>query len=179
MVVKKLVVIAVFISLLTGCIKYELPKFEYPEPTMPEITQEGKNTFGFYLNGEEWLTRFNFLSAVVPLGFNYDKGRFNLFANRINSKTNTDQSIIITIQDSVFTEGKYKLFQYDKSGAEFRDGVDSCSYTTSTQYGGEITITKLDTSNKIVAGTFYMTLVNDKCETLHITDGRFDFKYPY
>ena len=42
---------------------------------------------------------------------------------------------------------------------------------------GKLTISKLDQSARIVAGTFYCTIKQTGCDTLRITDGRFDLKY--
>jgi len=46
---------------------------------------------------------------------------------------------------------------------------------------GLLTISYLDEENNIIAGTFYMNLINKNCETgdtlMKITDGRFDFRY--
>jgi hypothetical protein len=46
---------------------------------------------------------------------------------------------------------------------------------------GQLTITYLDEEKNIIAGTFYINLINENCETgdtlMKITDGRFDFHY--
>jgi hypothetical protein len=50
------------------------------------------------------------------------------------------------------------------------------SYYPSTTSIGSITITKLDIQNGIIAGTFAATLYKPGCDTVTITDGRFDMK---
>nr|MDQ3394277.1 hypothetical protein [Bacteroidota bacterium] len=41
---------------------------------------------------------------------------------------------------------------------------------------GTFTITKLDLEEKVWAGTFEFTLRTKDCETLNVTDGRFDIR---
>jgi len=52
-------------------------------------------------------------------------------------------------------------------------------WQTSTHYTGSVTITKLDYTNKIVAGTFEFTAgsLYSSGETITVTEGRFDIKY--
>jgi hypothetical protein len=50
-------------------------------------------------------------------------------------------------------------------------------YYSKSAFPGKVEITKLDTVNKIIAGTFYFTGQNPQLQTLEITAGRFDVKY--
>ena len=42
---------------------------------------------------------------------------------------------------------------------------------------GVLTITKLDHSNRIISGTFNAILFKQGCDTIKITEGRFDMKF--
>jgi hypothetical protein len=42
---------------------------------------------------------------------------------------------------------------------------------------GELALTKLDKINKIASGTFNCIIPIPNCDTLKVTDGRFDIKY--
>ena len=42
---------------------------------------------------------------------------------------------------------------------------------------GKITITKFDQQLRILSGKFYCTMLKSGCDTLKITDGRFDIKF--
>jgi|GEM_PF-2680790 len=42
--------------------------------------------------------------------------------------------------------------------------------------GGAVTITKADTVQKIFSGTFNFNIPTDFCDTLKVTDGRFDIR---
>lgn len=44
-------------------------------------------------------------------------------------------------------------------------------------YDGKLFLTKIDTFQKIISGTFQFSIKTDFCDTLKITDGRFDIKY--
>ena len=44
-------------------------------------------------------------------------------------------------------------------------------------YEGSISFSKIDESNKILSGTFWFNIKTDYCDTLKITDGRFDIRY--
>ena len=53
-------------------------------------------------------------------------------------------------------------------------------YYTDIPNLGKLTITYLNEAERIISGTFYMNLVNDRCEgdtLMKVTDGRFDFRY--
>jgi ABC-type uncharacterized transport system substrate-binding protein len=39
-------------------------------------------------------------------------------------------------------------------------------------------VSKFDTINRIVAGTFYFTAIDSSGKTVKVTNGRFDIKYP-
>ncbi len=59
--------------------------------------------------------------------------------------------------------------------------TDRCDYFyTDIPDLGKLTITYINESERIISGTFYMNLVNDRCEgdtLMKVTDGRFDFRY--
>ena len=158
-----------------------------PPNILPPMTQEGKNTFGSMVNGEVWIPYYqcgliNFLtqceelhSVVAPydttskLPFEFDlfasrkigEGSFTSFIirTRILKSGNMDSSfIVIYTRDSV---GYYP--QYPLSNAS-----------------NAITVTRLDTINQIISGTFYFTLYsnyNPTGDSVVITDGRFDVTY--
>lgn len=55
-----------------------------------------------------------------------------------------------------------------------------CSFRwtdTIQNHNSFVNITKFDTQNRIIAGTFEYTLYKPGCDTVRITQGRFDVKY--
>ncbi len=143
---------------------------------LPPETQEGKGTFAFLLNGEVWqpegragLTT-NFQPFLQPNG-----GTFSISTYRI--KGSTDQGAGIFIRKLGGT-GKYILDGVNHI-IDFDDLNRGCQYVRYNGYiqEGIIEIIKYDMKNYIVAGRFEARLYNGKCDTIKITQGRFDIKF--
>src|SRR5437764_699647 len=95
---KKIYFVFIFVIMATSC----------PKRLVPPATEEGKNTFGFYKNGEDWVPGGgHFMSMVRGLLFSYDKGRFYLTAN----KSDPTESFHIEIDKGVDSVGKYYLLR--------------------------------------------------------------------
>lgn len=151
---------------------------------LPPATQEGKNTLGFLLNGEPWTPSGS--SGVTNLSIDLDEGFKNgimgIVAYRTKSASDKTQ-FILGIHDSLkLKSAPFKLTIYKKSiGALSYSTEDECSlnhYDTTIYEDGNITITKFDRGNRIVAGTFEGVLYKELCgDTIRITSGRFDMKY--
>ena len=175
---KVLFIILSIILLNPGC----HCKKESDAPGLPPATQTGANTLGFYLNGEAW----------VPKGFNgrpnltwyydpgYADGNLNISAYRFLSEAN--RQYFGLGGGGVTGTGTYKIVTLksgdSKVGISFVRLIDSCeidAYDTTIYRIGEMTITKFDTSNGIISGTFWATIYSPSCkDTLKITNGRFD-----
>lgn len=48
---------------------------------------------------------------------------------------------------------------------------------TDVESSGSMTITKLDRTNRLIVGIFNATLSKAGCDTIKITNGRFDVKF--
>lgn len=59
----------------------------------------------------------------------------------------------------------------------YKTGVNPVHYITNKLYTGELNIEKLDSVQQIIYGTFWFNGVNDKGDTVKVTDGRFDMHY--
>jgi hypothetical protein len=79
--------------------------------------------------------------------------------------------------------GQYQIPVKYISGTNtiFAAGISVLPYTFSSIYtdqgNASISITRFDTINFYMAGTFAFTLYSQFGDSLVITDGRFDFKY--
>lgn len=73
----------------------------------------------------------------------------------------------------------YNLKDYPKHKATFFNLKKDppCFYDRDVVEKGKLEITKLDTTNHIIAGTFEFTVWKEDCDTIRVTDGRFDIKY--
>ena len=148
-----------------------------PKPeVMPEATHQGLRTWGMYVNGELWV-------AKSKPTFNAEAGYWNEgLAVSANRKVDSlFQSIKLFIPQGKFTgPGTYELRQYRADSSNYCLFVDytgpgDISYGSSDSMPNYLVITHFDFENRIVAGTFNVSVVSeDGQDTLHCTDGRFD-----
>src|SRR6185312_7628409 len=178
---KNIFVILSLISLLfiaSSCPKN--PDSPTNNPQLPPATQTGANTFGCLLNGKIWLPSGN--SGLPSLIAQYYRGDFTIAVKR-NGNPDGAQSLSWAYKP-IFKPGIY----YFKS--KYNDGypavmygniLTSCSYATedNDSLQNQVTITKLDSVNRIISGTFnlYFLPTSNDCDTIRITSGRFDTKY--
>ena len=167
--------------LLIGChscqlLDTPLPKTELEK--LPPATQEGKGTFGCLVNGKAWFTK----SYTAATG-DYQLGSLSFGGTIYEPFQNMHINLSDQINLPVLGTGTYDLVPtapYDPwvvfyvSLSCFYGGLSSNRGDT---IDGKLTITKFDKSNYIVSGLFEFTLVHQGCDTLKITDGRFDMEY--
>jgi hypothetical protein len=139
-----------------------------PSPKMPAATQTGANTFGCYVNGKLWLpTEFLFVD--------YQDG--TLLVSAKNMKV-PHSKVKIYIADVVFSKDTYNIGDDTPSLTEGSYSSDMDFYYTDAIYTGKITLTRFDTINYIISGTFSFDAKHFSTgEIIHITGGRFDSKY--
>jgi hypothetical protein len=150
-----------------------------PEPTLPAETQEGKHTFGCLVNGKVWVPRGSkSASHVNSMNADYDGNYFYVTASLFSDQV--DQSIAIHITQGMNKPGVYLLNNRKESYLYFDDANTDCYYgLDSLPQSGIIEITKIDTKKFFISGRFSFTLVQPGCDTIRVTDGRFDVKYGY
>jgi hypothetical protein len=148
---------------------------------LPSATQEGKNTCGFLLNGKVWLPRGD--NGYPNLSCDYDEtfmgGAFNINGYRYENGATSFTSFVVG-SDSITDIGLYKLNVRKNRIGRYSDYTTHCGYQwndTTANHGAFLNITKLDKVNRIVAGTFEFALALTGCDTVRITQGRFDMKY--
>jgi len=148
---------------------------------LPNATQSGKNTLGFLLNGEPWAPKgFNGTANLsIDVDFGFNEGIFNIASYKtVNAIT---EQFTIGISDSLnFISSPYTFLIHSDSVFGISYTIGSCDYfskNSSTTADGTMTITKLDKTMRIISGTFSATLSTSGCETIKITEGRFDMKY--
>ena len=169
----------VFILILIGCSK------QPPTQKLPEETQIGANTLGFYLNGEPWIPydRGRHEAFELPEPELTDEGALKISATRIDPGNSARNWFCIEIDSGCVRTGRYRLsseictspyqiFYYgtnkDKSSESFE--ID----TLQPHY---IEIQHLDKLNKVVAGNFELDAINQTGKRIKIRSGRFDLRY--
>ena len=127
---------------------------------MPVATERGRGMFACYIGGDTYIAKKQ--EAIV-----YNETTGYLFLEN----SNEDYDFRLFVYEGMFYEGVY---QFDSTGEEIMQ--DFVPYTLSPGGMNNLTVTKLDPINKIVAGSFAMDLVNEIGTPLKVTDGRFDLE---
>ena len=159
-----------------SCQLYDTPLPKTELEKLPPATQEGKGTCGCLMNGKAWFTK-----AWSDAAGDYQLGSLS-FGGSVYQPS---QSMGINLHDQLnlpeLGVGTYDLVPnapYDPSVSFYV--THSCYYggwSSNPTIDGKLTITKFDKSNYIISGLFEFTLVLQGCDTLKITDGRFDMEY--
>ena len=172
-----------FVLLSVQCRKSDLRRTD--TPGLPPATQIGANTFGFLLNGQPWVPK-GYNGSGNNLSINYDPGFNNgvvgITAYRAIANLPNTQTAGIGIRDSLNYMTFPKSFKLSNKSL-FRAGVTKdvfcmlLSFDINTHCNGELIIDKLDKQKRIIAGRFYYTLHQNGCDTIKVTNGRFDMKF--
>jgi hypothetical protein len=152
---------------------------------LPPATENGNGTFGAKVDGVDWAPKgFGPFPASNLLEARMAGTRLTINARNFASSPN-ETEFQLTIYN-VTGPGVYPL----NTNVSHPNGVASYGYyvkrnfspenewITSSTYTGSVTITKFDTVNKIVAGTFEFNALNiyNAPQPLVVTEGRFDVK---
>ncbi|RZK26909.1 MAG: hypothetical protein EOO63_14140 [Hymenobacter sp.] len=162
------------LSLGTVLLFSQCKRADAPQPltaTLPPVTQAGLNTIGFRVDGTVWLPKgsFNFPAYKA----HYSGHTFWISSNRLVDGELTSFGIFIR---PVAGTGSYDLQERSGIGAHYSTADDM--YNVLQPSAGSVQITRLDSVQRIVAGTFAGTLVSPTSgKTINITEGRFDLSY--
>ena len=144
------------------------------EPTLPPATQSGKGTFGCKVNGEVWVPEAP--PNINELHAGYQKDEFFITAQRNIENKNIDQTISLGVKEMWHGVDSYTL---KRSKTIIIFNSNKCDYETDSLSKGRLIITYFDSAKRIVSGRFRFKLIKKKCDTLKITNGRFDIKKGY
>ena len=151
-----------------------------PDPIdqLPPATQTGANTFGCLVNGQPWTPKGyngtgNYSVYYDP---NYRKGTLNVATYRYESEKDDSRQDIIIFSDSLTNVGKYPLTVLNHQEALFYGNSNQCDFQQNGRHyrRGTLTITRLDLKAGIISGTFDFVLAKPGCDTIKVTQGRFD-----
>lgn len=140
---------------------------------LPNATQTGANIFACRVNGVNWISKtdiYNLGASVSNDTLNLGGGGGGLLFNGLGfSIKQLQQGQLYLLKNSVYPIGNVFI----------TNAVNSCVSGTlnARAVSGSVSLIKYDVTNKIVAGTFSCTIPIPQCDTLKITDGRFDIKY--
>jgi len=184
------IIFIVFLTALVFSCKKDPPIDPEPtEPVIPPLTHQGLNTFGCYIDGELFVANdgdgYWDIPAVSGSFDEVDK-RLGLQGTRYLNNENEEIEDVHVVGHVLDGVGIYN-YSYNDEGksvgyVNWNGGKCDYFYRERPDFDiGQLTITYLNEEKNIIAGTFYINLINENCETgdtlMKITDGRFDFHY--
>ncbi|WP_298390869.1 DUF6252 family protein [Hydrotalea sp.] len=168
-----------FIALiiLTGCSSCK--KTANPPPDnpygLPNATQTGANIFACLINGTPWIFRgggYAILNAKVR-DTAFSIGAYDSTTTIIYVLSVPSTNKIYRLND---TTKVYGLRTVEKSC--FQNYINGYGNIVPIKsYDGEVHLTKVDSVNKIISGTFWFHIKTDYCDTIKISNGRFDCQF--
>ena len=164
--------------MVVGCHRND-PAPANPASLLPPATQTGANSFGCLVNGQPWTPQGNNGSSNYSVSYDptFRLGTLNIAAYRYTD-SQAKQEVLVVFSDSLLPgPGHYKLRTLGHHGAGFVNGPVNCTYYSTdptTFCRGSLMLTRLDLQVGIIAGTFDFVLAKPGCDTVRITQGRFD-----
>lgn len=156
-----------------------------PLPTeLPPITEEGNNTFGCMIENEIYVPEIRRTSWSIP-GLQSDPIEFTfphfpdyyfiVSTVRLVDEDDELKDVFLSfhIDTSVIKTGNY---QFSYISVEYEN---TYYYLDTTINKGMVNISRYDSINKIISGTFDFSVIdknNTNSKILNITKGRFDLK---
>jgi len=151
--------------------------------TLPPETQEGKNTFGCYVDGELFVNAKGnpFLSFAPPrLSATYDKKNNSFYIRAYSDKVDFISMRLNETEENIPNPISEAFFYIEKPE------INKCWQFVGEEVG-EIILTKLDTVNNIASGRFQFRvqahclyssneMIASDNTIVSVTDGRFDVK---
>ena len=160
------------LSIFQACSLFYEPEPKNELEKLPPLTTTGENTFGCLVNGEAMAVINSFDQVAIYQGSKIQFGaRFET--------SEIDRNITIVLLDPLEINTSYGLTNFPTHRAKFRQVINStsCEYDYENTFDGFVGFSKIDRSNFIISGTFEFSSVTTECDTVHITDGRFDMQY--
>ncbi len=169
---KTLYILILSLFFLTGC-------KENSNIQLPPATQTGKGILGCLVNGEVFIAQGGFIGGVDDLTISVAKDVFALGGTALGSDTEIDGNLYLQFYDNynIYNQKTFPLINKTDRVGMFRNSADKTFTTGEDRYIGELIITKLDTANHIVSGTFWFDAVSEDGEVIEVREGRFDDHY--
>ena len=176
------------LTMLAGCSQCN-KVVEPNDPTnpagLPAATQVGARTFGCMVNGKVYVPvgRQSILTSNPKAAYEPSYGELgiggDIYLDKPVNGSNLKEYISFSGQN-IYDVGTYNLTNSNIIFIYANIAEDGNGYYSDTEIATncQLTITKLDKTNKIIAGTFSFTLEKkDTGKKVTVTDGRFDLKY--
>ncbi|MCF6307572.1 MAG: hypothetical protein L3J09_06430 [Flavobacteriaceae bacterium] len=180
-----ILLLSLFMMMQASCNREEDPY----NPTLPEATKIGANTFGCKINGQIMVPKDSRVSSQpggAPTGVTYARNRtLNKHYDWIEAIDRVENRGGIAFKlpniDSLGV-GEYIIkhvegaFSRANPNIVYMGAISVNGFYSSIEATGKIIITRYD--DEVISGTFYCTLKNDydpPNDIIEVTEGRFDF----
>ena len=183
---KKLILILLATLSLSCCDKND---DKTPIEQLPLATTTGANTAGCLVNGKAFLPKGSSqFGPTLSCFYQQDQDGYHLGLSIVEKGSNENKSITISTNPNQLVENTtYNLVAKTNNGSSYNSNFgqfwitsninSSIQYYTTNSLTGELKITKLDTQQKIISGTFWYDAINNNGEKVEIREGRFDMRY--
>ncbi|BDD13053.1 hypothetical protein FUAX_54850 (plasmid) [Fulvitalea axinellae] len=148
---------------------------EFPDPTT-----DGKNTFGCYINGDEFRVKGGLTKKSVDAQYYHDMVR-EIHITGLNIDRDKFGVVVLGINyDSLLSGTRVFSLGTDQHLTDYsihptRPAWGSTGlYVTDTSLSGSVKITRFDNKEEILSGTFEFDAVNPSGEKAEVRKGRFD-----
>lgn len=160
-----------------------------PIEQLPAATQVGANTAGCLVNGQVFLPKGSSqFGPILSCFYQQDVDGYHLglsFSERTSG--NLIKTIQIATNPMQLNENEvYELTSRTDNGSNYNSNFGeyyiltfdgNMNYLTTETYIGELKITKLDTQQRIISGTFWYDAINPNGDIVEVREGRFDMRY--
>ena len=172
------------ISLILLCSSCKKNKPVNPIDQLPPETQTGANTFGCLVDGKVFLPKGDpFGGPIKKAQYQFVNGKQGFGISGSLSDGNESKLVGIIGDSITITMGTFNLTSLNLG--KFRGGysymnltmASPMQYETNEINRGELRITKFDTVNQIVSGTFWFDAKNSSGLIVQVREGRFDLPY--
>ncbi len=156
-----------------------------PADQLPPVTQTGANTFGCLVNGQPWTPSGNDGRANYRITYDpgYAGGSLTIRVYRYPNPNGTgDHQTFIIGGNPISKASNYAININGPAGVDYFDSskqkpCDEYYYGNNGFVSkGQLVVTRLDLSQGIISGTFNFTLYQPGCDSVRVTNGRFDKK---
>ncbi|MBI9068382.1 MAG: hypothetical protein JEZ09_13895 [Salinivirgaceae bacterium] len=169
----------ILVVFLIVFIHFSCKKEELTLTPLPPNTEIGQNTFIFRINGGNIISsKVEYLSTSprIHVFYNHDDPYFNgkhHFELEGGILYLEEHKFMFFSIDNMISEGVCHLSDYGSSATY----LDKNTIYLNSNNTGELDITKLDTTNHIISGSFKFDAKNSQSEDIITVDGQFDVKY--
>lgn len=163
--------------LLSQCSKCKDNDPSPEEPKLPAETQSGVGTLGCRVNGQVYATTSN---TKVAATWGCGGGCISISGQPAGIEN--WGALRLALNGQLFNNSTFALVSATQTPANSNYGSAAFSYNICDYDGrliktGQVTLTRFDEVARIASGRFAFTLYKPGCDTLRVTDGRFDVRF--